>query len=261
MDFSKRAGLLAFSNGTEVNNSIISGNTVRIGRGSEFVRDCAGRVSAFRYSLITRNTCEFTSSTVSGSTGVEARLGPLEEHLGNTLVHSLLPNSPALDGGANRRPGSGNESCSQYDQRGVPRGQTLNSEQPGRCDMGAFEAGNLESKVYSFYLVDTDTGRFVKNIRSGDLILAGDLPENYSIRVRHRGVVRHVRFDLASPESNIRHDDGVIPFALTGANADGGLRPIELENGDHTLRATPYSIRGARGSAGVSKAVTFRVRM
>ncbi|MGI9288075.1 MAG: choice-of-anchor Q domain-containing protein [Pseudomonadales bacterium] len=258
---SHAAGLITVGDGastvTNIRNSIITENSVttRWRWGGFSIKNCSGRVSSLSHSLVGISStpahvaCDVQQSSnniyVDTVGPPAARLGRLALNQGSIPTHSLLPDSPALDSGAPNRGG-----CATRDQRGVPRPQTLGVNQDNaRCDMGAFEAGNHASKVIEFRLVDT-ANNMERVIRTGDLLLAEDLPENYTIRAITTGSPGNVNFDLLGNNIQTTFDDRRAPFALTR----------ELENGEYTLRATPYAQPGfPRSAGGVSKSITFSV--
>ncbi len=87
-------------------------------------------VTANAHNIVFFDTCGFSGSDM---VPVDAQLGPLQDNGGPTLTHSLLPTSPAIDGGDPGLPGSGGTTCATSDQRGVARPQRT------RCDVGAVE--------------------------------------------------------------------------------------------------------------------------
>lgn len=79
---------------------------------------------------------------------VDPLLGPLADHGGPTLTHSLLPDSPAIN--------TGNDTnCLNTDQRGETR--------DGICDVGAFEfiEGQDEPDDSNFFVVPLRNGKAV----------------------------------------------------------------------------------------------------
>ena len=69
--------------------------------------------------------CTITGDLTGNITGQDPLLGPLQNNGGPTETHALLPDSPAIDAGADT-------ACPAADQRGVAR--PLGSA----CDIGAF---------------------------------------------------------------------------------------------------------------------------
>src|SRR5262249_62378314 len=59
---------------------------------------------------------------------IDPKLGPLQENGGPTKTHALLPGSPAIDAGSNRR-------APTWDQRGPGFPRIVN----GTIDIGSFE--------------------------------------------------------------------------------------------------------------------------
>ncbi len=113
-------------------NTILAGN---VDGGGE-KPDCAATIESEGYNLVQSTLgCAFDGDTTGNLTGVSPLLGPLADNGGLTQTHPLLAGSPALDAGSPLVPGTGGQSCSALDQRGVPR------PQPSRCDIGAYEEG------------------------------------------------------------------------------------------------------------------------
>ncbi len=115
-------------NRVDIRNTILAGNT-------GITPDCSGPVTSQGYNLIQDTTgCVILGDLTGNLTGVLAGLGPLQDNGGETLTHSLLPGSLAVDAGNPAMPGSGGQACEATDQRGTVRPQTR------QCDIGAYEA-------------------------------------------------------------------------------------------------------------------------
>ncbi|NIM94974.1 MAG: DUF11 domain-containing protein [Anaerolineales bacterium] len=112
-------------------NTILAGNTA-----TNSAPDCYDTVYSSGYNLLGDTSgCTFAPTT-GDLTGLDPQLGPLQDNGGPTSTHALLYGSPALDAG---NPGGCTDEeggALPTDQRGLPR--------VGRCDMGAFEAQELE---------------------------------------------------------------------------------------------------------------------
>jgi hypothetical protein len=94
-----------------IKNTIIADNQVPDNsRGP----DCHGILSSSGYNLIENTEYgTFIGDTEKDITGVDPRLGPLQDNGGPGMTHALLPNSTAIDAGYN--------SYYYYDQRGYER--------------------------------------------------------------------------------------------------------------------------------------------
>ena len=111
-------------------NSIIATN---IDNGNE-AADCAGTLMSQGYVLLqVTSGCALTGVNTGQITGQNPLLGPLSNQHGDTLAHSLLTGSPALNSGNPAAPGSSATACALLDQRGVVR------PMGAKCDMGALE--------------------------------------------------------------------------------------------------------------------------
>jgi hypothetical protein len=114
-----------------VNNTIVAHNTCNACGGPQEVYSC-GPIYAYSgahnlYGAI----CGVRA--VGDLSGIDAKLGPLQDNGGLTLTHALLAGSPAVDAGDNA-------TCPTTDQRGVAR--PVDGDQDGTdvCDIGAYEA-------------------------------------------------------------------------------------------------------------------------
>lgn len=83
------------------------------------------------YNLSSDGSCGLNQSGDQPST--DPRLGPLADNGGWAPTHSLLPGSPAIDGGDNAQ-------CPSLDARGVARPYDGNGDGSALCDVGAVEA-------------------------------------------------------------------------------------------------------------------------
>ena len=117
-------GGIATGNGTTtIGSSIVAGNMAATGN------DCSGNLTSHNYNLIEDTSdCTIDGATAYDVTGIDPRLGPLQDNGGPTYTDMPQPGSPALD----RIPLT---SCPGVDQRGATRpGGTKN-----RCDIGSVE--------------------------------------------------------------------------------------------------------------------------
>jgi CSLREA domain-containing protein len=121
-----------------VKNSIIAGNVDGSPSPGTVAPDCQAVLTSQGYNLIGNDTgCTLTQGpddkVGSGGVALDPGLAPLRNYGGPTPTHALLASSPALNSGSLAGPGTGADSCTAADQRGVPRPQS------SRCDMGAYE--------------------------------------------------------------------------------------------------------------------------
>ncbi len=134
------------SGGTRIKNTIIANN---------LSSDVFGTIESQDYNLI-ENTAgtTFTGTTTHNITGVDPLIGPLANNGGPTLVHALLPGSPAIDAGSNANlpPDTldldGDSNTTEplpFDQRGTGFNRTAdgNGEGTATVDIGAFEVQTI----------------------------------------------------------------------------------------------------------------------
>lgn len=120
-----RYGIYVWLNTANLKNSIISNNGTA---------DChidqtyGGTLTSLGYNLIqNKGNCSLNSNDLSG---IEPKLGPLQDNGGPTLTQALMP-GPAINGGNPEGCIDNLGNPLNTDQRGMPR--------VGRCDIGAFE--------------------------------------------------------------------------------------------------------------------------
>ena len=116
---------------TVLTNTIVAGNTSQ-----SHAQDCSGRIVSQGNNLI-GNPVGFVLERAAGDQlGIDARLAPLGALDTLAAVHTLLPGSPALDGGNPQGCRDEDGSPLTSDQLGSPRPQNGSSI----CDSGAVEA-------------------------------------------------------------------------------------------------------------------------
>jgi hypothetical protein len=242
-------GIQTTSIGTSVvKNSIIAGND---GQGG--ANDCAGELTFdSRNNLIgDSDGCEISGFVFTYILDVDPQLTPLAFNGGPTQTHSLPTGSAARETAYEFPPPAVN-ACEARDQRGVPRPQGS-----GRCDMGAFEAGNANVFVSGFVLVDADTDTDLFSIRNGELLNLGVLPQNLSIRTSLSDAAGSVVFAFDS--NPMFQTENNAPYALGGDSPAGNYTPVSFTSGSHTVRATPFAGAGGTGAGGGSLELRFSV--
>jgi hypothetical protein len=105
-------------------NTIVAHNT------APTAADCSGAVSSQGHNLDSDGSCALGGS--GDLSGVDPKLGPLQDNGGPTRTQALLPGSPAIDAGDAL-------GCPPTDQRGTARPQDGDGSGPAVCDVGAYE--------------------------------------------------------------------------------------------------------------------------
>ena len=136
-------------------NTILAGNS-----DPTSAPDCSGAIASGGHNIVgSTEGCAFTPAT-GDLTGVDPKLGPLQDNGGPTRTHALLKGSPAIGAGDPAAPGSGGTACEGTDQRGLPRKD---------CDIGAYErvlCGKVPVNV-----IGTDGNDKLKGTNAADGIL------------------------------------------------------------------------------------------
>ena len=111
--------------------------------------------------------------------------------------------------------------------------------------------------ITSFTLVNSATNTDIQPLGDGDIIDLAQVGTSLNIRANtNPGVVGSVRFGLDG-NSNYRTEN-VAPYALRG-DKKGYYFNWKPPLGSHTLSATPYSGKNARGTAGPKLIINFSV--
>jgi CSLREA domain-containing protein len=125
--------------GLSLANSLIGGNT---DSGGPNHPDCSGALNSQGYNLVANVTgCTINGDATGNLLGVDPLLGPLQNNGSSTLTHALLGGSPAINaanpGGCRDQEGA----LLTTDQRGFTRPDSGSA----LCDIGAYEAGSIDS--------------------------------------------------------------------------------------------------------------------
>lgn len=119
------SGALSTNTTTFIGHTIIAGGAIG---------NCTGSspIISLGHNLSSDDTCNLTGS--GDLINTNPLLGPLRNYGGNTLTHSLIYGSPAIDSGDNK-------ACPAIDQRWEPRPIDGDGDGTVICDIGAYEAG------------------------------------------------------------------------------------------------------------------------
>jgi hypothetical protein len=151
---------------TTIANNLVSGPGVRYGG----VGNLSNAIIQFMNTIVADNegrNCLVSGSWTSGGHNLSSDaycsfteagdlmntdplLAVLSDYGGSTLTQTLLPGSPAIDGG-------NNQGCPVGDQRGVPRPVDGDNDGTATCDIGAVETRN-QLVISDLLVVEGDSG-------------------------------------------------------------------------------------------------------
>ncbi len=231
---------------TVVKNSIIAGND-----GGSGPDDCVGPLTGdSKYNLIgSTEACTIPSFVFTFILDQAAELGPLLLNGGSTPTHVPVSTSPARNS-AYQFPPPAADACETHDQRGVPRPQST------VCDMGAVEYTSVSYNTTGLVLVNAETFTDIQAILHGDTLDLSTLPPQLSIRAEISGIPTSLVFAFDdNPLFQVEHNS---PYALGGDNGST-YNPVELTEGEHSVRATPFDQADGQGNAGFSYGISFNV--
>jgi RHS repeat-associated protein/CSLREA domain-containing protein len=214
-------GGIFYSAGTVTfKNTIIAGN---IDASATTIRpDCSGTVQSSGHNLIGDKTgCTVTATTgdLFGTSGspINPQLGPLQDNGGNTITHTLLSGSPAIDSGDS-------SGCPTLDQRGFSR--------DAMCDMGAYELGTTGLAIFqhaNFVVVPPQQSGPLTFTPVDDAYIANDAPStNYGSAIT-----------LQTDNTPIK--DFLLKFTVSGVNGQSITNAkIRLYNVDSATKGGDF---------------------
>jgi parallel beta-helix repeat protein len=159
------AGGGVYNNGGVValKNTIVANNSAAMGG------DCFGAVTSQGHNLDSDGSCSL-AAFVGDLSGVDPKLGPLQDNGGPTPTQALLPGSPAIDAGDV-------VGCPPTDQRGIARPQDGDGTGSAACDIGAYEAAPPPSPLTispaSGLLVSTEGFDLVLTLNAPGRVVVG----------------------------------------------------------------------------------------
>ena len=110
----------------------------------------------------------------------------------------------------------------------------------------------VEEKIVRFELFDTEEGKVIRTLENNDVLNLAELPAELNIRAVTNPVeVGSVAFNLNGKTSI----ENINTYDLAGSS--GGS--IDFKTGNYALSATTYPYRLARGTAGDTKSIAFKV--
>jgi hypothetical protein len=113
-------------------------------------------------------------------------------------------------------------------------------------------AGDFDWKAFysveKLVLIDADTNKEVRELVDGDIVARDEFVKGrFSIEAVTTPSVNSVRFDVDDKKEYRK--DSLMPFA-SAYELYGNFHQLPLELGKHTITATPFSHRRARGFIG-----------
>jgi predicted outer membrane repeat protein len=201
---------------TALGNTIIALNTT-MNTVDAAAPNVAGTFISQGYNLIGDGTGSTGFNAPGDQIGTTANpidplVGPLADNGGASYTHALLGGSPAIDAGNPASAGSDN-ACSTTDQRGFGR--------VGRCDIGAFEFGNLPLKKTTTTLISSEN------------------PARIGATVTFTATVVDISSNIETPTGNVTFYDGAIALGSSTLDNNGrAVLPVTvLAAGNHTILA------------------------
>jgi hypothetical protein len=115
-------------------------------------------------------------------------------------------------------------------------------------------------QVQSFSLINADTEQPIQTLKNGDALnLATLSTRNLNIRANtNPTTIGSVVFNLTGTQSKTT-TESLIPYALFADNNHGDYYAWTPAIGSYTLKATPYSASGGKGTAGTPLIINFSV--
>jgi hypothetical protein len=119
--------------------------------------------------------------------------------------------------------------------------------------------GKQRPQVVSFSLINADTNKEIQILEDDDKIILSKLPtRNLNIRANTSpSTTGSVAFKLRD-QMNAETIENAAPYALFG-DTNGEYNNGNLEEGDYTLKATPYTEANGEGDAGKPLSIEFEV--
>ncbi|RAK00575.1 putative Ig domain-containing protein, partial [Larkinella arboricola] len=116
-----------------------------------------------------------------------------------------------------------------------------------------------QQSVASFSLMNADTDREIEVLSDGEVLNLATLPtRNLNIRVNtNPTLVGSVKMELTGRQTKTQTETAA-PYALFG-DTDGDYRNWTPTTGSYTLKATPYTEAGGKGTAGKALTINFTV--
>lgn len=112
--------------------------------------------------------------------------------------------------------------------------------------------------VTSLTLVNTDNDTDIKTLAAGDVLDLAKLPtKNLSIRAYLNSEAVSVAFALSGAKI-VNHTENISPYVLFG-DVSGDIVSQPMGVGSYTIKATPYTLKGATGTAGAVDSVNFSI--
>jgi len=115
-----------------------------------------------------------------------------------------------------------------------------------------------EPEIDDFYLVDVDTGQWIREVSDGDDIILPLVPQKLSIRAYANFETESVKMYIGQHLTSTENNE---PYALRGDSLANGYHPVPELRTKGTIRisADPFSKKNASGEGGARKTITLRI--
>ena len=113
-------------------------------------------------------------------------------------------------------------------------------------------------RLTRFILVNAETNEDIRILLDNDTLDMSTLPSALNVRVEAGDAVQCVEFNTDPRHDQQSNQENLRPFSLFGDTSEG-FNAGSFENGTHSLRATPFSERRARGEQGNPLSISINV--
>lgn len=114
--------------------------------------------------------------------------------------------------------------------------------------------------IQDFTLINADNDQPIATLSNGDVLNLATLPSTHLniLATTNPSKIGSVQFNLTGTQTRSTVESGW-PYTLFGDDGNGDYYSWTPTVGNYTLKATPFTSSGAKGTAGTSKTVSFSV--